>query len=83
MRTKEELLAYARKHYPIGTKHYYLFNDGQSDKDIVTVAREPRVNGDGIESGIEGGPGWLYIYESDTWATIVESVKPQEEYVLI
>ena len=68
--TNEGRLAYARQHYPNGTKYVPLYSTGKSwgeHNNIKTVNYNIELLENG---GIEGGPG--FIYASGRWAEIIK-----------
>ncbi len=76
--TQDELLAYAKKHYPIGTKFrtvpYSAYSSYQLEE-IRTVAFTPKF----CTIGEIEGTGFGYIYKDGVWAEIIkdEPVKAQ------
>jgi len=71
--TNEGRLAYAKKHYPIGTKYIPVYRNGNNwEKHLIqTVSFNASLFEDGR---IEGGKG--YIYANGEWAEIIkEEVK--------
>ena len=65
MSTYEGKLAYAKKHYPIGTKYMSLGSEGQAYR-ISEITSTPKYFG----SFIEGG--FAYIYANGKWAEIIK-----------
>jgi hypothetical protein len=67
--TNEGRLAYARQHYPIGTKYVPLYSTGKSwgEHNIKTVNYNTELLENG---GIEGGLG--FVYASGRWAEIIK-----------
>jgi hypothetical protein len=77
MTTTEGRLAYAKKHYPIGTKYLGLKLNGDIESGISKVLCTPKDNQYG---NIDAGPHWIYLYNENKWAEIVE--EKQEEKVM-
>jgi hypothetical protein len=75
MNTNEGRLAYAKKHYPVGTKYRGLKLNGDIESGISKVLCNPKDNQYG---NIDAGPHWLYLYNENKWADIVEKVKEEE-----
>jgi hypothetical protein len=75
MTTNEGRLAYAKKHYSIGTKYRGLKLNGDIESGISKVLCNPKDNQYG---NIDAGPHWLYLYKENKWAEIVEKVKEEE-----
>lgn len=72
---KETNLEKAQRLYPVGTRYKALNREG----DIVgeTAIIDCAINE--LSVGLEGGVGYVYIIENDTWAEIVEDVVKKEE----
>lgn len=67
--TNEELLEYAKKHYPVGTKYHPVGYGAEDKKLIITVSSSPSIS---MGSGIHIEAGWGWIYNSrEGWAEIV------------
>lgn len=65
--TNEGRLAYARQHYPIGTKYVPLYSTGESWDNIKTIDYNTEL----LENGtIDGGFG--FVYASGRWAEIIK-----------
>lgn len=62
-------LAYAKQHYPIGTKYIPLFSNGESfgERMIQEIRYDIRLDDQGT---LEGGYG--YIYSNGKWAEIIK-----------
>jgi hypothetical protein len=75
MTTTEGRLAYAKKHYPVGTKYRGLKLNGDIESSISKVLCTPKDNQYG---NIDAGPHWIYLYKENKWAEIVEKVKEEE-----
>jgi hypothetical protein len=77
MNTNEGRLAYAKKHYPIGTKYIPIDCDGNPyvRKDISTYDARLWANG----LGIEVGDGLIYHLLTNTWAEIIKEDKQEEK----
>ncbi len=74
---KEDLLAEARKRYPIGTKYYGITLYGTVNTNYNTVSSNPRMlSSGGIDAGID------YIYKDGKWAEIVEEVKVDNTFAI-
>ena len=73
--TNEGRLAYAKKHYPIGTKYIPLSDSGQAYDGIEISEYKPRiwVNDRDSTNGIEvGRVGLIYHEKSNKWAEIIK-----------
>lgn len=69
MPDNEDILAYAKKHYPIGTEYIHLDHNGvPHTRSISKVTRDPRFYGG--RDCIEGGYGFIYC--KDKWAKIIK-----------
>jgi hypothetical protein len=71
--TIEGRLAYARQHYPIGTKYIPLYSTGKSwgVHNIRSINYDIRLHPEGMLEGmLEGGEG--YIYANGKWAEIIK-----------
>jgi len=62
--TDEELLKYAAKMYPIGTKYKTA---SKVNNDIAEACRKPIIS----NGSIDVGPGFAYYKETNTWAEII------------
>ena len=79
--TVEGRLAYAKKHYPIGTKYKPLSNFGGAEVNSINAEFEPRiwVSARGINNGIEVSKmGLIYHGVTNKWAEIIK----EEEFDL-
>lgn len=81
MNTNEGRLAYAKKHYPVGTKYFPLTHQADLDGYHETVSEStfnPRwYSPNGKYIGIECGVG--YIYANNKWAEIIDKVKEEKK----
>lgn len=72
---EEDILAKARKEYPIGTRYKPIGSSGNLYATSVTVTREPNWHD---SSSIEGGPG--FIYYQGKWAQVVKTAENSIDY---
>jgi len=64
--TDKELLEYAKKMYPIGTKHKCAFKTQEDE--ILESTKDPGITPNG---NIDAGPGYIYYKKTNTWAEII------------
>lgn len=79
MTTDEVRLAYARKHYPIGTEYIPLDSDGRSYQYCYVSEHDPEF---WEGSNIDTGSGLIYHYETNKWAEITKEVVKEKETVM-
>ena len=79
MTTNEVRLAYARKHYPIGTEYIPLDSDGRSYQNCYVSVHDPEF---WEGSNIDTGSGLIYHYETNQWAEITKEVVKEKETVM-
>jgi len=79
MDTDEVRLAYARKHYPIGTEYIPLDSDGRSYQNCYVSEHDPEF---WEGSNIDTGSGLIYHYETNQWAEITKEVVKEKETVM-
>lgn len=75
---EEERLAYAKKHYPIGTKYHALDDSGNTNYGEGKITDTPSAGYS--NNAIAGGYGYIYSGKTNTWAEIIkdtEEEKPQ------
>jgi hypothetical protein len=72
--TNEELLEYAKKMYPMGTKYIKLNEFGQHVIDKCESEHLPNFT----DAGIYVGRGYVYIKQTNTWAEIVSEPEKEE-----
>lgn len=77
--TDQELLAYAKENYPIGTRYHPLEANNIVSKTISEVKRSIKVYDSG---NMECGQGYIYKKDSNLWAPVVKD-EYANEYVLI
>jgi len=73
--TNEELLEYAEKMYPIGTKYKTA---SKANNEIFTASYSPII----ITGNIEVGNGYIYYKPTNTWAEIVSTPEKIESFAI-
>lgn len=79
MDTNEDRLAYASKHYPIGTKYIPIDCDGKLMYNKYNSSYAPRLWDVSDNDDIEVGSGLIYHHLTNQWAEIIEEVKQEEK----
>jgi hypothetical protein len=79
MDTNEGRLAYASKHYPIGTKYIPIDCDGKLMYNKYNSSYAPRLWDVSDNDDIEVGSGLIYHHLTNQWAEIIEEVKQEEK----
>ena len=84
MTTDEGRLAYAKKHYPVGTKYTPIDSYGQSFRKSAVSEYEVKEwelhNNSGI-TGLKVGDGLIYTSRTNTWAEIIKEDNTDESIV--
>jgi len=75
--TEEELLEYAEKMYPIGTK---FKTASKANNETLTAHYSPAID---LNGDVEVGSGYLYYKSTNTWAEIVSEPKKIESFAIM
>lgn len=76
--TDEELLKYAAKMYPIGTKYKNAYK--QQGGGEFTATNKPQITSSG---NVEVGNGYVYYQKKNTWAEIIPTPKKVESFAIM
>ena len=78
---EEERLAYAKKHYPIGTKYHSLSSNGDNNWGEGVIKNTPSAGYS--NNAIAGGYGYIYSGKTNTWAEIIKDTEEEKTQYIV